>query len=184
MRPRREHATNNGQTYFITSETAERRMLFGNERWAKLLLQVMYHYRGRAFLLHEFVVMPEHFHATITPVSSLERAIQFIKGGLSFRAKRELQYSWEIWQRGFSDHRIRDLQDYETHKRYIHQNPVKRHLVFEAAAYPYSSASRAFELDPLPQWLKPDSGEAANGTAKAVPLQPRFPAGSGFKGEN
>src|SRR6266481_5679406 len=116
MKPRREHATNNGQTYFVTSETAERRMLFSDERWAKLFLQVLYHYRGRAFLLHDFVVMPEHFHATITPVSNLEKAVQFIKGGFSFRAKRELQYSWEIWQKGFSDHRIRDFGDYENHK--------------------------------------------------------------------
>ena len=172
MKPRREHATNNGQTYFITSEISERRMLFSNERWAKLFLQVIYHYRREsAFLVHDFVVMPEHFHATITPASSLEKAVQYIKGGFSFRAKRELQYSFEIWQKGFSDHRIRDLRDYETHKRYIHQNPVRRRLVFEAEAYPYSSACGAFELDALPQRLKPRSLEAENGTAEAVPLQ-------------
>ncbi len=171
MKPPREHATNNGQTYFITSETAERRMLFGNERWARLFLEVLCHYRERAFLLHDFVVMPEHFHATITPVSSLEKAVQFIKGGFSFRAKKELEYTWEIWQRGFSDHRIRDFGDYEAHKKYIHENPVKRRLVPEAAAYPYSSASGAFELDPVPQWLKPVSLGADNGTAKAVPLR-------------
>jgi putative transposase len=179
MKPPREHATNNGQTYFITSETGERRMLFGNERWAKLFLKVLYHYRERAFLLHDFVVMPEHFHATITPVSSLEKAVQFIKGGFSFRAKKELEYKWEIWQRGFSDHRIRDFADYETHKRYIHQNPVERRLVLEAAAYPYSSASGAFKLDPVPQWLKPGSLMKSDGTAKAVPLQTKVAAKAG-----
>jgi REP element-mobilizing transposase RayT len=171
MKPPREHATNNGQTCFITSETAERRMLFSNERWARLFLEVLYHYRERAFLLHDFVVMPKHFHATITPASSLEKAVQFIKEGLSFKAKKELEYKWEIWQRGFSDHRICDFGDYEPHKRYIHQNPVKRRLVFEAAAYPYSSVSGAFELDPVPQLLKPVSSGSDSGTAKAVPLQ-------------
>src|SRR5215467_1839981 len=176
MKLRREHSTNNGQTYFITSETAQRRMLLSNEGWAKLFLEVLYHYRGNAFLLHDFVIMPEHFHATITPASTLEKAVQFIKGGFSFRAKRELQYSFEIWQRGFSDHRIRDLRDYETHKRYIHQNPVKRGLVLEATAYPYSSAGGAFELDPLPQRLKPHSLGGHDGTAEAVPLQNRAEA--------
>jgi putative transposase len=171
MKPRREHATNNGQTYFITSETAERRMLLGHERWAKLFLEVLYHCRGRAFLLHDFVVMPEHFQATITLVSTLKRAVQFIKGGFSFRAKRELEYAWEVWQPGFSDHRIRDSRDYEIHRNYIHQNPFKRRLVVEAAAYPFSSASGAFELDPAPQRLKPPSLGVNNGTAKAVPLQ-------------
>ncbi len=171
MKPPREHATNNGQTYFVTSETAERRMLFSNERWAKLFLDVLFHYRANGYLLHEFVIMPEHFHATITPNASLEKAVQFIKGGFSFRAKKELQYKWEIWQRGFSDHRIRDMRDYEIHKRYIHQNPVKRRLVFEAKAYPYSSAAGTFELDEVPQWLKPPCQTMHDGAAKAVPLQ-------------
>jgi putative transposase len=146
-------------------------MLFSNERWAKLFLDVLYHYREQAYLLHEFVVMPEHIHMTITPKASLEKAVQFLKGGFSFRAKKELQYGHEIWQRGFSDHRIRDIADYETHKRYIHQNPVKRCLVFDAKAYPYSSASGMFTLDSLPQWLKPLSIGTPDGTAKAVPLQ-------------
>ena len=178
MKPPREHATNNGQTYFITSETSERRMHFGNERWARLFIEVIYYYRGRAFLIHDCVVMPEHFHSTITPVSSLEKAVQFIKGGFSFRAKRELQYSFEVWQRGFSDHRIRDLADYEIHRNYIRQNPIKRRLVMDASEYPYSSASGAFELDPIPQWLKPQSLVTADGTAKAVPLQNREPDGT------
>jgi len=33
--------------------------------------------------------MPDHFHLLITPRESLERAMQLIKGGFSFRAKRE-----------------------------------------------------------------------------------------------
>jgi putative transposase len=173
MKPQREHATNNGQTYFITSETCERRTFFKNEAWAKLFLEFLYYYRGSAFLLHDFVIMPEHFHATITPASSLEKAVQLIKGGFSFRAKRELQYSFGIWQRGFSDHRIRDIRDYEIRNKYNQQNPVKRGLVADAAAYPYSSASGAFALDSLPQRLKPGLLEANNGTAEAVPLQNR-----------
>ncbi|HMF92213.1 MAG TPA: transposase [Candidatus Angelobacter sp.] len=171
MKPAREHATNNRQTYFVTSETAGRHMFFSNERWAKLFLEVLLHYRPNGYLLHEFVIMPEHFHATITPKASLEKAVQFIKGGFSFRARRELGYKGEIWQRGFSDHRIRDSRDCKIHKDYIHQNPVKRRLVFEARDYPYSSASGSFELDPVPQWLKPFFLGATDGTAKAVPFQ-------------
>ena len=177
MKPPREHATNNGQTYFVTFETVRRQMLFSNERWARLFLEVLYHYRERAYSLHEFVVMPDHFHLTITPSTSLEKAVQFIKGGFSFRAKKELQSKWEIWQRGFSDHRIRDARDYEIHRDYIHQNPVKKRLVFEAHLYPYSSASGAFTLDSVPQWLKPLFLGAIDGTAKAVPLQIATPHG-------
>jgi putative transposase len=179
MKPSREHATHGGHTYFVTSQTYERRLFFGNERWAKLMLEVLNHYRERAYLLHEFVVMKDHFHLLITPKTSLEKAVQFIKGGFSFRAKKDLGYSGEVWQPGFPDHRIRDVQDYEIHRRYIFDNPVKKKYVSEAHLYPYSSASGLFELDPAPQWLRLRSASGAKaqeflasaGTAKAVPLQ-------------
>ncbi len=63
-----------------------------------LFLETLQSYRGRAYLLHEYVLMPEHFHILITPSVTLERAVQFIKGGFSFRVKKELQSSMEIWQ--------------------------------------------------------------------------------------
>jgi putative transposase len=175
MKPAREHATHGGHTYFVTSQTYERRLFFGNERWAKLMLEVLNHYRERAYLLHEFVIMKDHFHLLITPKTSLEKAVQFIKGGFSFRAKRDLGYPGEVWQPGFPDHRIRDSQDYEIHRRYIFNNPVKKKYVSEARLYPYSSASGLFELDPAPQWLtsgaKAREFKAGAGTAKAVPFQ-------------
>ena len=109
MKPAREHATNNQQTYFVTATTWQRRALFNNVQWANLFLATLHSYRGRGYLLHEYVLMPEHFHVLITPAVTLERAAQFIKGGFSFRAKKELNSAMEIWQPGFSDHRIRDL---------------------------------------------------------------------------
>ena len=102
-KPAREHATSNSQTYFVTSATWERRPLFRNPAWAELFLDVLHSYRGRAYLLHDYVLMPEHFHIIITPLGSLERAVQFLKGGFSFRAKKDLNSSMEVWQRGFSD---------------------------------------------------------------------------------
>ncbi len=53
----------------------------------------------------------------------------------------------EVWQKGFSDHRIRDPEDYEEHVRYIHFNPVRKHLCEKPSEYPYSSAYPGFELD-------------------------------------
>jgi putative transposase len=151
VRPRREHATSNGQTYFVTSRTAESRELFRKEEWAKLFVDVLYHYRGDAYDLHGFVVMPDHFHVLITPKTSLEKAAQFIKGGFSFRAKKELGTKLEIWQRGFSNHRIRDVQDYGIHRKYILNNPVKKHLCANADRYPYSSAFPGYVLDGEPR---------------------------------
>lgn len=172
MRPAREHASNNGQTYMITSSTWGRRDLFSRESSAKLLIDTLYHYRGSAYLLHEFVIMPDHIHVIFTPKTSLEKAVQFIKGGFSYRAKKELGSSLEIWQKGFSDHRIRDANDYRIHQIYVQQNPVRRHLCERAEDYPYSSARVGFELDSAPQGLKPPSSDEPHAARlEGVPFQ-------------
>jgi putative transposase len=171
VKPAREHATNNGQTYFVTSDTWERRALFHTESWARLFFQNLLAHRN-ACLLHHFVLMPDHFHLLITPQTSLERAVQFIKGEFSYRVKREIGSNAEIWRRGFADHRIRDAEDYDRHMHYIHLNPVKRHLCNRPDEYQYSSAYLGWKPDPTPQGLKPaDSVRMQGGTAEAMPFQ-------------
>jgi REP-associated tyrosine transposase len=155
----------------ITTETRQRRTLFRNERWARLLIDTVYHYRASAYLLHEFVIMPDHIHVLLTPVTTLEKAVQFIKGGFSYRAKKELGSNLEIWQTGFQDRRVRDAADYDLPVNYIRQNPVRKRFCEKAAAYPYSSAHTGFELDEVPQGLKPVALGAAVGAPEGAPLQ-------------
>jgi putative transposase len=171
LRPKREHATNAGKTYMVTTETWGRRSLFDNDRWAELLLGTLYHYRGEAYLLHQFVIMPDHIHVLMTPLTRLEKAVQFFKGGFSYRAKKELGSNLEVWQKGFQDHRIRDAGDYVQHVRYIHENPVRRHLCERPEDYVYSSSHPGFELDAVPRGLKPQSLENADGAPEGAPLQ-------------
>ncbi len=171
MRPTREHATNNGQTYMVTSATWERRSLFQNESWARLLIGTIYHYRGSAYLLHAFVIMPDHIHVLLTPRTSLEKSVQFIKGGFSYRVKKELGSNMEVWQKGFSDHRIRDAEDYSRHVDYILKNPVRKDLCQRGEDFPYSSAARSFELNPVPRGLKPILEGDARGAPEGAPFQ-------------
>jgi putative transposase len=160
----------------ITTQTWGRRALFSKERWAQLLIDTLYHYRGSAYSLHAFVVMPDHIHVLLTANTSLEKAVQFIKGGFSYRAKKELGSNSEVWQKGFSDHRIRDLADYEGHVVYIRENPVRKRLCDSASEFPYSSAHSGFELDPVPQGLKPQSGgETRMARLEAALLQNNTP---------
>jgi putative transposase len=100
--------------------------------------------------------MPEHVHLLLTPAIdvTLERAIQFIKGGYSHTLAVESGRKGEVWQRGFTDHRIRDTFDFDVHRDYIHQNPVKRGLVGHASDYRYSSAFPGFKLDGWPSAAK------------------------------
>ena len=159
-------------TYFVTSRTWESRALFFAEQNCSLFVESLLHYRNQgAFALHSFVLMPDHFHILLTPGPSttLERAVQFVKGGSAHRMRGERPSASPVWQRGFSDHRIRDAGDYESHVRYIEQNPVRKRLVEKASDYRWSSASGGYNMDPIPQGLKPAEKAAAVGTAKAVP---------------
>ena len=108
-------------------------------------------------LLHEFVIMPNHFHLLLTPAAEipLEKALQFIKGGFSYRAKREIHFACEIWQASFVNHRIRDAEDYKHHHTYIWENPVRAGLCERPELFAWSSASLGMELDAPPPGLKP-----------------------------
>jgi putative transposase len=128
-------------TYFVTSSTFQKQNLFQSERLAKLFLEVLLHYRQSGkYLLHAFVLMPDHFHLLLTPLVTLERSLQFVKGGFSFRARKELGFGGEIWQTSFYDRRVRDIHEYRAFREYIHRNPVKRGLVAGPEDYAYSSA--------------------------------------------
>ena len=122
------------------------------ESYARLFLKVLYsNEREGIYQLHAFVLMPEHVHLLVTPgvTVTIERATQRIKGGYS-RSFGLAFRPGEVWQRGFTDHRIRDAEDFVKHVRYIHENPVQRGLVVRATEYPYCSAFPGFRLGAWP----------------------------------
>ncbi len=107
--------------------------------------------------------MPEHVHLLLTPAQevTLEHAIQLIKGAYSHALGSILGRKREIWQRGFTDHRIRNGQDFLHHQNYIHQNPVERNLVENPPDYRYCSAYPGFKLDPWPSAAKAEISNSA-----------------------
>ncbi len=159
-------------TYFVTSRTWQNRVLFVSEPTCALFIETLLHYRAQgAYGLHAVVLMPDHFHILLTPSdeTTLERAVQLIKGGSAHRIGTERRLRFPVWQRGFSDHRIRDASDYASHVRYIEQNPLRKGLVQSERDYRWSSASGIYSMDAIPQGLKPAAKVAMVGTAKAVP---------------
>ncbi len=165
MRPEREVATSNGQTYFVSFQAAKHTPLFRNDRWARLLVQVIEGYRTE-YALHDFVIMHDHVHMLMTPMGALEKSVQLIKGGYSFRARREFLWKGPIWQDGFSDHRLRDAEDGEIHLRYIEKNVASLQ-----GGTLFCGARAGLVLDDFPQWLKPLSMQGVDGGAEAPPLQ-------------
>jgi putative transposase len=120
--------------------------VFQVEKIARLFIENMLDYhQQKKYLLHEFVVMPDHFHLILTPTGiTLERSMQLVKGGFSFQLNKNLKAKRDVWQPSFADRRVRDSLEYAKYKDYIWQNPVKQSLVRTPEEYPYSSAQPSF----------------------------------------
>ena len=165
VRAHREQFRKSGRTYFVSFQTADRLPLFRHENWSVLLVRMIECHRAE-FQLHDFVVMPDHIHLLITPNGAVERAVQLIKGGFSFAAKREFGWNGRLWQAGFSDHRIRDVRDYQEHVRYVRKNVES----LKSVEHKFCGANAGLALDAVPQWLKPLVQERLDGGAEAPPL--------------
>ena len=112
---RAENILSSARTFFATTKTSQGRALLQSERNATLMIDVLRSYvvAGKV-RLHDFVVMPNHLHLLITVREgmTIEKAIQFIKAGFSYRLKKETGYIGEVWQRGFSETRVEELLFY------------------------------------------------------------------------
>jgi putative transposase len=156
------------RVFFVTTKTSAARRILQSERNATLLIQVLRsNVSAGKFLVHDFVVMPDHLHLLMTLPGdmTIEKAMQLVKGGFSYRLKKEHGFQGEVWQRGFSEARVNDRRSWLQYRDYIAQNPVKAGLVDSALQYPYSYT---YLVKRKAQGLKPSS-VAVYGTTKVVP---------------
>ncbi|MGH9453926.1 MAG: REP-associated tyrosine transposase [Terriglobia bacterium] len=147
------HRTKPGATYFITTNTWERRALFRKPEFATIVEEKLFEYRDKGFYrLCGYVIMPDHLHVILTPgdSTSLEKAVQLIKGGSSHAIGKRSPSPLPVWQPGFAEHQIRDDADFQEHVRYIEGNPVKARLVIRPDEYAFSSMRSKDRLDPWP----------------------------------
>ena len=174
------HRTATGSSYFVTTKCWQGRCIFQVPESAEILLNAILHYRDRgAYRLHEFVVMPDHLHLLLTPSAdtTLEKIVQFIKGGSSHKIHLQRDRRLQIWQEGFHDWTVRDARDWQAKVEYIRMNPVRAKLVAYPAGWPNSSASGRFGLDSVPARYRPfaSGAEAPILQTQAPGLRPRPP---------
>ena len=82
------------RTFFVTSSTWEKRALLQSARASGLLIGVLYHYRNqRKYLLHEFVIMPDHFHVLITIGAEMTRG----EGGAADQGRFRVSGRTRTW---------------------------------------------------------------------------------------
>jgi len=118
--------------FFTTTKTFTGKRLLQSDRNANLMIDVLRSLVSeKAFELHDFVIMPDHVHLllTVRGETSIERAMQLVKGRFSFRLSKELGFAGEVWQRGFSEVQVVGRENFERHRMYIAENPVKAGLV-------------------------------------------------------
>jgi putative transposase len=140
------------RTFQITAVTAQRRRLFQVTSTATLFVDTLQENREKKrFELHAFVVMPDHVHLLLTPAFDipLEKAVQFIKGGFSFKLKSKM----DVWERGYDNRRITDALHFDVSKRYIEENPVRARMVTSQGEFPFSSCAKPEMVDPTPPWF-------------------------------
>ncbi len=113
------------------------------------MFDVLQGYRSQhRYDLHAFVIMPDHLHLLLTPAPdvSLEKALQFIKGGFSFRLKSKR----DVWERSFNEVQILNPNQFHSFRQYIEENPVRARLAATTNAHAFSSAHWMDAVDPVP----------------------------------
>jgi len=172
------HRTGEGWSYFITTKAFQSGFLFQVEETARIVVAKLSEYRDKGnYLLHDFVLMPNHLHLILTPAPaiSLEKAMQLIKGGSSFEIHKLRGGRTPIWQSGFHESRVTDWMDFKKKADYVRFNPVAGRLVERPEEWQFGSASGRYQLDPIPQGLKPPAALTADVGPKGPTPKPSDP---------
>ena len=83
--------------------------------------------------VEDYVIMPDHIHAVIflhekeggaSPSPTLDDVICAFKSLTSRNCKQKYGIE-KIFQRSYTEHIVRDVEDYETRRKYIYENPKR-----------------------------------------------------------
>ena len=108
------------------------------------------------YLLHAFVVMPNHVHLLATPAVPLPQLTKSLKGITARRANAMLALTGRpFWQEESYDHVVRHDRESKKIQNYIEGNPVRAGLVRDARDYRWSSAGWATGGSPADHGVRP-----------------------------
>ena len=114
---------------------------------ASVVQSALQYFHASRYLLHAWVVMPNHVHVLAEPLSS-HLVGQIVHSWKSFTArsiaKNEPEFVEKVGrvsQPYYFDRYIRSEQHYRSAVSYIHENPVKAGLVSDLSDWRWSSCS-------------------------------------------
>ena len=116
---------------------------------AHLLEKALQHNDGRHYHLHAWVIMPNHVHVLVEPLSpfTLSTIVRDWKSFTAREINHLLKRTGPLWQEDYWDRYIRDEKHYHDAIRYILENPVKAHLAQTAGDWRFCYLKQA----PLPE---------------------------------
>ena len=114
----------------------------GDPRIAEIVENALLHFDGSRYLLHEWVVMPNHVHVLITPLegNTLSSILNSWKSFTAKQANRILGRKGAFWQEDYFDRVIRDERHWATAVAYVIDNPVKAGLCPKPEQWRFGSA--------------------------------------------
>ena len=91
----------------------------------KVVADAIHFYDGKLYVLHSFVVMPNHVHLLLTPLGGLPvvDSLGKVKGYTAIVINKLLGNDGNLWQHGIFDRIIRSAADFDAKWNYIIQNP-------------------------------------------------------------
>ena len=143
-----------GQLHFITGSCYRRQPLLHTARRRDLFLRIFEHTRRKyRFVVHGYVIIPEHFHLLITEPEAGDPSVvmKVLKQRFSRQVKKLRKPTapaqialWDyapepVWQRRFYDFNVWSERKRIEKLRYMHRNPVKRGLVEQPEQWRWSS---------------------------------------------
>ncbi len=159
-----------GGHYFFTVITWRRRPVFANEQNIQILRTALGQIRSeKPFAIDAIVILPDHLHCLFRlPENDADFSGRWreIKKYVARRAGQKINHRGEynIWQRRFWEHSVRNENDWRRHMDYIHYNPVKHGLAQSPAQWPYSSFKTAVGKGWYPyNWGQNDIPESIKG---------------------
>ncbi|HEX8816553.1 MAG TPA: transposase [Terriglobales bacterium] len=130
--------------HFITCSCYHRKPRLHDAARYDLLLTILEEARQKYhFVVHGYVLMPEHFHLLITEPElgnpSVVMKVVKERFTLQLNQRRKAAHAAPIWQKRFYDFNVWSEKKRIEKLRYMHRNPVKRGLVTEPDQWKWSS---------------------------------------------
>ena len=135
------HYQPDNKALFITFSSAKRWIL--PEAARDIVMEVCLFGNGRNFQLHGIVVMPDHVHLVLTPLTdtkgtkSLPEILQALKSTSAHRINQALGRTGKVWQDESFDRALRHEERIQDKVEYMLGNPVGARLVRNPLDYPW-----------------------------------------------